>query len=157
MGNMAVNIPWRRVLWLVDFTLSPENAATCVRWLNSFGGVELHVLHVAPPHLAAGVADLIPDETWHHDEAAASDAEVYAQLDAFAQARHLGPDVTLALRRGRPAAESMRYAQEVGADLIVMSRPAIRHRPLFEFTGISMRPATRAPCSVLVFPHICAS
>lgn len=150
---MAVNIPWRRVLWLVDFTLSPGNAAACVRWLNSFGGVELHVLHVAPPRLAAGVADLIPDETWRHDEAVASDAEVHAQLEEFAHAWRLGPDVTLALRRGRPAPETLRYAEEAAVDLIVMSRPSIRQRPLFEFTGVSMRLAIRAPCPILVIPE----
>jgi len=147
-----MNCPWRRVLWLVDVASPLENAAACVRWLRSLGGVELHVLYVAPPFLAECVAGLIPEETWRQDEAATSDAEVHTQLEDFARAQNLGHDVTLALRRGRPAQETLRYAEEVAADLIVMSRPSVRRRPLFEFTGISMRLATRAPCSVLVIP-----
>lgn len=147
-----MNCPWRRVLWLVEFTLPSENSAHCARWLRSSGGVELHLLHVAPPHLDEGVANFVPEGTWHQDESVASDAEVHAQLEQFARAQHLGPDVTLVVRRGRPAPETLRYAEEAGVDLIVMSRPSTHQRPLYLFTGVSMRLATRALCSVLIIP-----
>lgn len=145
--------PLRRLLWLVDFTLAADSVAACVRWLCTFAGVELHVLYVAPPHLADGIADLIPESTWRDDEAAASDADIHARLERFVRAQYLGSHVTLAVRRGQPAREALRYAGEVNVDLIIMSRPQVQHRPLFEFTGISMRLGTRAPCSVLVIPE----
>jgi nucleotide-binding universal stress UspA family protein len=145
---------WRRVLWLADFAFSAGGAASSARWLRSLKGIELHLLHVAPPCLAEGVADFVPAQTWQTDEAAASDAELRDQLARFRDAHRLRSDTILALRRGQPGREAIRYAEEARVDLIVLSRPPARRRSLFEFSGIAMRVVAHAPCAVLMIPEL---
>ncbi|MBU0640960.1 MAG: hypothetical protein KKB50_19020 [Planctomycetes bacterium] len=92
--------------------------AACVRRLCAGRDVELHVLHVAPPHLAEGVADFIPAQTWEENEASAPDSMLRAQLARIVDAHHPGCDEILTSRRGQLAAEAARYAEEPAVDLI---------------------------------------
>jgi len=109
----------------------------------------LHILHVVPtPEMAMQFEPVAP----------VLDASFFAELEKSAQERleKVVPDevrerleVTLAIRRGAPFLEIVRYAREKQIDLITIAthgRTGLRHAL---FGSVAEKVVRKAPCPVL--------
>ena len=104
----------------------------------------LHLIHVTRPWDEHSI-----EGTWGQE----SEAERMQSIENAMQDRIKGTDhkdAHIAVHNGSPAVEVARYAEEVGAELIVMpshGRTGIKH---FALGSIAERVLRRASCPVLV-------
>jgi|GEM_PF-307145 len=139
----------RKVLFTTDFSAYAGHALPYALDLARDHGAELHVLHVvATPELAVQFDVAGP----------VFDGHLLLELERSAQERiekvvpkEAGKelDVRLAVRRGAPFVEIVRYAREEGIDLIVLAthgRTGLRHAL---FGSVAERVIRKAPCPVL--------
>jgi nucleotide-binding universal stress UspA family protein len=139
----------RKVLFTTDFSEYASHALPYALDMARDHGAELHVLHVIPtPELAVQFDVAGP----------AFDASLLLELEKAAQEQieKVVPGearkelkVTCAVRRGAAFVEILRYAREVGADLIVLAthgRTGLRHAL---FGSVAEKVVRKAPCPVL--------
>lgn len=104
----------------------------------------LHLIHVTRPWDEHNIGGTWGEET---------EAERLQSIENALQDRLKDtdyPDARIAVRIGSPAVEICRYAEEAGAQLIVMpshGRTGIKH---FALGSVAERVLRRAPCPVLV-------
>ena len=139
----------RKVLFTTDFSPYSKEALPHAVGMARDHGAELHVLHVlSTPELG------VQFETM----ALALNGELLAQIEKASreelekvvseEVRKELP-VTLALRRGAAFVEILRYAREVGIDLIVLAthgRTGLSHAL---FGSVAEKVVRKAPCPVL--------
>jgi nucleotide-binding universal stress UspA family protein len=139
----------RKVLFTTDFSAYAGHALPYAVGMARDHGAELHVLHVVPtPELAVQFDVAGP----------VFDASLLAELETNAQ-EQLGNvlpaevqkelSVKLAVRRGAAFVEILRYAREMGIDLIVLAthgRTGLRHAL---FGSVAEKVVRKAPCPVL--------
>lgn len=110
---------------------------------------EIHLVHVVENHVPSAYAELGVRHAFKLDDALTE--QIHARLRARAQ--EVVPEgwtVVTEMREGRPRREVSSYAQEVGADLVVVG--AERHFDWEErvLGGTTARIVRRAPCPALV-------
>jgi len=139
----------RRVLFPTDFSDYANHALPYAVAIAQDYGASLHVLHVVPtPEMAMQFEPVAP----------VLDASFFAELEKSAQERleKVVPDevrerldLTLAIRRGAPFLEIVRYAREHQIDLITIAthgRTGLRHAL---FGSVAEKVVRKAPCPVL--------
>ena len=135
-------LSWQKVL--VPYDLSDPATETLKQTLGAAGDeVEVHVLHVIEP---AALMD--PYAVWvdvpHDDEQAAREA-----IDRkLAEAGITCHDVVL--RRGQPAVQITEYADEIGADAILIPTHGRTGATRLLIGSVTERVVRLAPCPVLV-------
>jgi universal stress protein A len=142
--------PVRRIVVPTDFSTTADRALDVAIALGRPFGAALAVVHVAspvvvlpPPLEMVPVASLFPDVARRLQEG----LEVRA-----ARVREAGLTCEVADLEGNAHLEIVRYAQEHGADLIVMGthgRSGLAHAVL---GSVAERVVHRATCPVLVVP-----
>ena len=142
---------FQRILLATDFS-DPSSCATelAIHMAKTFGASldVLHVLESEIPLMTDGLAYLPPNFYEEMEKRAAEQLEaVIPREDRDKLA------VTLALRKGAPFLEIIRYARERNADLIVLGthgRGAVAHVLL---GNVAERVVRKAPCPVLTVRH----
>jgi nucleotide-binding universal stress UspA family protein len=135
-------LPLHTVLHPTDFSERSEYAFRLACSLARDYGARLVVLHVATPPLALyGEGVILPEPEAHL-------AEARKRLD---QLEAPGPGVRLERRlaEGDPAAEVLRLAREVGADLIVMGTHGRTGLSRLLAGSVAEQVMRRAACPVL--------
>lgn len=106
-----------RIVVATDFSQNAKKALDTAEEIARESGAELHVLHVYPLLMHAISSDLVPDDPQFEqrlrEQLEGTLAETLAGLS-----KNL--TVASALIQGTPAREIPQYAENVGADLIVM-------------------------------------
>jgi nucleotide-binding universal stress UspA family protein len=144
---------FRTVVVATDFSATAREALQTGLEISRSTGARLHIVHVVLDPMnqpwmveAAGVDWVGLKQQWM-DGARGQMAALVGeqQLDASA--------VTTAVVPGRPAAEIVRYAQEHGADLIVMGTHGYGTVRRFLIGSVADQVLRQATCPVLVVPH----
>ncbi len=145
---------FRCILVPTDFTPGSKRAFRKALELARYVGADLHVLHVAcQPNLRAVFFVSITGES-RRQTCARAERKARRRMGDFLRGENLeGVTVETAVRAGRPHDEIVRYAEEVGADLIVVGeRPETRSQHLLQhlaFESVGERVRRTAPCPVL--------
>lgn len=143
-----------RILAPVDFSNASEAALRQAIDLAARTGAELHVLHVVP--------DSVADREAPFDERSEEDRAFYQRLwdradgmlAAFLDRMPVGDvGVKQVLSRGRPACVALDYAEEAGADLIVIGTQGHRGLRRFFLGSVAEEVLRRARVPVLVVPE----
>ena len=139
----------RKVLFTTDFSGYAGQALPYALGVARDHGAELHILHVvATPELATqfDVAGPAFDANLLVELEKGAGEQLATAVPADARAEL---PVTLAVRRGAPFAEIVRYAREQAVDLIVMAthgRTGLKHAL---FGSVAEKVVRKAPCPVL--------
>ncbi|OAI53571.1 hypothetical protein AYO44_04040 [Planctomycetaceae bacterium SCGC AG-212-F19] len=144
-------ITLKKVLVPTDFDELAEVALTYARELARNFRAELHVLHVLneEPGFAWGVPEdaYVPGYSFTEE----GEKKVHKEMEKLlAEGERDNLTVRVAVRRGRPFAQIVRYAQAHAIDVIVMGtdgRGPIVH--MLTGTGVAEQVVRKAPCPVL--------
>lgn len=126
-GSVARPSPIERILVPVDFSDPAREALRHAHAVAALYDATLDLLHVTEPHLHPAFYGDGLDETYDLEKEQKADEELH---DLFEAVRPPADSEGKPLRRptmeahvaaGRPAAEILRFAEEQGSDLIVMS------------------------------------
>lgn len=137
------NLQRETVLVPIDFSETSENALLVAAELT--GDVrKIHLLHVLPP-----LETISPGVVWGD----LSDQKREAAVRRFAQdflAKTGMADASLAVRVGSPGHEITAYADEIGADLIVISSHGYHGLKRVLLGSVAENVIRHAHCAVLV-------
>ena len=146
----------RRVLFAVDGSEHARAAVQCVEWFPVPATAEVQVLSVVHPSDALGTIAMLPAE---HP---AKDALGEIQREDWAAATHVAAQAHAALlargwagdepqvREGHPAAEILRSAAEIEADLIVVGSRGLRGPKGYRIGSVAQKIVRYATVPVLV-------
>lgn len=143
---------FRHIVCAIDFSEGARKAVDQAMALARWTGARLAVLHVVTPVTAApGAPGFAPGNVlWPDAGALTEEIRRFADL-----ARMPDLDVVIDVQEGRAAATIVRYAEDVGADLVVVGshgRSGLSRLVLGSVAGDVLR---TAPCPVLtVPPHV---
>ncbi len=145
---------FRTIVAAVDFSDSAPHALDAAIALAAADAASrIHVLHVAPSPAPALWSDDLPPMDLHAVEQARIDAAL-AQLAVLAAGRPLDPSrMTTAVAVGAPANEIAHYAEEHGADVIVLGSHGHGVVRRFLLGSVAYKVVREAPCAVLIVPH----
>jgi len=138
---------WRRICCAVDFSetsrLAMEEAAALAR----MSGAELTLVHVPEGPGPSASTVVAPPELF---ESMAAEAE--GKLEAWRREAESSapPPVRARTLAGPPAAEIVRFAAEVGADLVVIGTHGRRGIRRLVLGSVAERVVREAHCAVLV-------
>jgi nucleotide-binding universal stress UspA family protein len=138
----------------LDFSDSSPDALDAALALATIErGSRLHLLHVAASTMPALWTDELPAPDQPDIERARVD-DARAQLATLAVSRALDPaGVTMAVVVGSAANEIVRYAEEQGADVVVLGSHGHGLVRRFLLGSVAEKMVRQAPCAVLVVPH----
>jgi nucleotide-binding universal stress UspA family protein len=141
------------ILAAVDFSQTSEDAVATAVEICKANHARLHLLHVVPnvqvPYAIEPVVFDFTDVLRQHVEAA------HQQLAALASRQAIDPAVvTPAVVNGPPASEIVDYAREHAIDLIVLGAHGHGFLDRLLIGSVAERVARRAPCAVLLVPHV---
>lgn len=145
---------FQTIVAAIDFSDTAADALDAAMTLAApVPGARVHLLHVVPDPVPALWSEELPqidvveiERTWREG--------ALQQLAALAAAARLEAGrFTAAVVVGQPAAEIARYADEQGADVVVLGSHGhgLVHR--FLLGSVAERVARQAPCAVLIVPH----
>ena len=136
---------FRHILVPLDQSAYSERALPYAQWVAKTTGAQVSLLcavtRITPPDLPE-VAVL--------DELSQKRAELYLQKRAEAVRAAGISDVRTAPRCGDPASSIADYAQETGADLIVMSTHGMGATGRHALGSVALKVLMAAPCPVLM-------
>ena len=142
---------FQRILLATDFSetaaCATDLALLMARTFNASLDV-LHVLETETPIMTDGVVYLPPNYYEELEKQAAENLEA-----VIPRAEHDNLSVTLAMRKGAPFVEIVRYARDQKMDLIVQGthgRGALSHVIM---GSVAERVVRKAPCPVLTVRH----
>lgn len=144
---------FRTVVVATDFSATAREALRTATEISRTSGARLHIVNVVLDPMnqpwmveAAGVDWVGLKQQWMDGARGQMAALVEDQgLDASAVATAIVP--------GRPAVEIVRYAEEHGADLIVMGTHGYGTVRRFLLGSVADQVLRQATCPVLVVPH----
>jgi nucleotide-binding universal stress UspA family protein len=136
----------RSILIPIDFNQHADEALTCgLAWAARWHAA-VHVLHVYSPPWVRDVGYVPPPAALVADIA----HRLEEKLAADVSRRHTGQlDLRSAVRIGHPAEEILRYAEETGADLIVVGTHGREFIGRLLLGSVAEAMLRRAPCPVL--------
>ena len=141
-----------RVLYCTDFS---ENASRAFAYaLNAAKlrtGSELHLIHVIPEPDAQFWKTYIYDAEGDVDEKAKKDIDEKIDREYRPQIPE-GLVFKTAFRIGKSHAEILKYAEEIGARLIVVGRQGTGALTSLFFGSVAEKVVKKAHCPVLVIP-----
>ena len=141
-----------RVLYCTDFS---ENASRAFAYaLNAAklrSGSELHLIHVIPEPDAQFWKTYIYDAEGDVDEKAKKDIDEKIDREYRPQIPE-GLVFKTAFRIGKSHAEILKYAEEIGARLIVVGRQGTGALTSLFFGSVAEKVVKKAHCPVLVIP-----
>ena len=138
----------------LDFSDSTADALDAALSLaGADAGARLHLLHVVPSAMPPLWTDEPPALDLRSVEQAWSDSAL-DQLTRLAASQPLDPGrVATAVEIGAPANQIVRYAEEHGADVIVLGSHGHGLVRRFLLGGVADKVVRQAPCAVLVVAH----
>jgi nucleotide-binding universal stress UspA family protein len=153
LGNRRTAGLFRIIVAAVDFSDSADDALDAALALASTPDHQLHLLHVVPDPVPALWTDELPqvdlravEETWKRGG--------LDQLAALVARRRLDPlAVTTAVAVGSPAQQILRYAEDHGADVVVLGSHGHGLVRRFLLGNVADKVVRQAQCAVLVVPH----
>ena len=141
-----------RILYCTDFS---ENAGRAFAYALEAAalrkGSELHLIHVIPEPDAQFWKSYIYDAEGDVDEKAKKDIDEKIDRD-FRPRIPDGLVFKTAFRIGKSHAEILKYAEEIGAGLIVVGRQGTGALTSLFFGSVAEKVVKKASCPVLVIP-----
>jgi nucleotide-binding universal stress UspA family protein len=141
------------ILVAVDFSETAGDTLDAALSIAKDQGRQLHLLHVVPDLLSSMQFAEAPALDWQGMQRDSMEA-ARTQLVTLAVERKLDPlEIILAVEIGHPASEIVRYANERGAELIVLGshgRGVVRR---FILGSVADRVLRQASCPVMLVPH----
>jgi nucleotide-binding universal stress UspA family protein len=137
----------------LDFSAGSEAALLRAADLAERLHARLHLVHAAAT-MRVERGDALFDDTVHSVERRTREfvEEALGSAEAFDV---IGPEVVV--RRGEAAADALvRYAQQVGAGLVVVGTHGLRGVRRFLMGSVAEEVVRRSPCPVLTVPHAAA-
>lgn len=143
---------FRHIIVPVDFSGTSRDALRVARDLALESGGELHVLHVVPNiwHQPLNVEEPFLDNAAMERQWV--DAAQQQLTTLLADEGVLDRVVSVAMV-GVPGTAIVQYADEQGADLIVMGAQGHGHVHRFLLGSVAERVTRAAPCPVMIVPH----
>ena len=156
VSTTLIKVEMRRILCPTDFSEPSARAFEHALVLAAWYQAPLTVLHVAPEPMVASPlvsaaalpypgGPFVADSSWREGV----DAELASQVGP---AERAGLRASGDVREGHPATETVRAAQELGADLIVMGTHGRTGFQRFVLGSVAETVLRRAPCPVLTVP-----
>jgi nucleotide-binding universal stress UspA family protein len=145
---------FHNILVAVDFSQTSDDALSMAAYLGKADHAQVHLLHVVPD-VVQSMYTMVPVafDVDAYQRQSVEDAR--AQLPALAARYRLeSAMLTTAVLLGVPAAEIVRYAEEHGIDLIVLGAHGHGFLDRLLIGSVAERVARRAPCAVLMVPHV---
>ena len=141
-----------RVLYCTDFSENASRAfAYALNAANLRAGSELHLIHVIPEPDAQFWKSYIYDAEGDVDEKAKKDIDEKIDREYRPQVPE-GLVFKTAFRIGKSHAEILKYAEEIGAGLIVVGRQGAGALSSLFFGSVAEKVVKKAHCPVLVIP-----
>ena len=141
-----------RILYSTDFS---ENASRAFAYALEAAalrkGSELHLIHVIPEPDAQFWKSYIYDAEGDVDEKAKKDIDEKIDRD-FRPRIPEGLVFKTAFRIGKSHSEILKYAEEIGAGLIVLGRQGTGALTSLFFGSVAEKVVKKASCPVLVIP-----
>jgi nucleotide-binding universal stress UspA family protein len=141
-----------RILYCTDFS---ENASRAFAYALEAAalrkGSELHLIHVIPEPDAQFWKSYIYDAEGDVDEKAKKDIDEKIDRD-FRPRIPEGLVFKTAFRIGKSPSEILKYAEEIGAGLIVLGRQGTGALTSLFFGSVAEKVVKKASCPVLVIP-----
>jgi nucleotide-binding universal stress UspA family protein len=145
--------PFHTIVAAVDFSETSTDTIDAALELARGQQDRLHLLHVVAEVLQTPGITEAPGVDWAEVQRAFVD-EARTRLAALAAAARLDPQrVTMAVESGPAAPEIVRYANEHGADAIVLGSHGHGLVRRFLLGSVADRVVRQASCPVLVVPH----
>jgi nucleotide-binding universal stress UspA family protein len=144
---------FHNILVAVDFSQTSDDAMATAAELSRPGHAQVHLLHVVPDVAVPIATDPI---AYDFTPFLQQGIDTARQRLAEAAARHgFEPALlTTAVESGAPAAEIVRYADKHAIDLIVLGAHGHGFVDRLLIGSVAERVARRAPCAVLMVPHV---
>jgi nucleotide-binding universal stress UspA family protein len=144
---------FQNLLVAIDFSPTSDDVLAMAAELSRAYHAQVHLLHVVPSvHIPYAMEPIAFDVAAYLGQS--MDA-ARLQLATVAARHPIDPAMlTPVVASGPPAAEILRYAQEHAIDLIVLGAHGHGVIDRLLIGSVAERVARRAPCAVLMVPHI---